>query len=767
MEENNKINYEPSFSTKSIKRKKSLNKSYLSQILLNSKNYTKQTNSSEDLSKLQSLKNSKNDEFPLIQNSQISPSFYNNNNESNFSKNNISNSSQFHLNQLLFNSISFDNYQKAILELKELNNSKIILPPINHEKKEEEKKGQSLLNNMNYSNNSIKNFSPATNKKKYSFCLKTLIDISTNKKYDYSKIKENINKNLYNISKNKIYREIILNEYSYQELDYENEKILGDFKYYNKWLKLKLLELKKEIPPEETVNKKNKKEYKNSKYNKPLLTFNSLSISFNCKGKSHLFHIPFEYLPLFYYKNMNYLKFILASIIKFDNDFEDIYIDFDEIIFILSCSKQFDIKVDEEIEKKDNRIENKPKKIEDEPKNRQIILDSALNISKFDKKMSSRKLTNRFNNIFSISLEKGANTHKDSIKKTNTLRISNKSVSTINNNIIEDSSNVPKIKKVKKEIKEIKEEEKNLYKCIYNKFIFKWNTPKYNYDVIVKTPEAIFQVGKTIFKAYIDIELIFYLLRKNYKNWDFYISQFIFSYKECHKNIGKLLSIKSMGELFPKNLDVLPLLNKSESVKDIKESTKNKKIKNLNSEKIQHISEKSKKYEFLYTDENNINYIKIFHNFFITSRCNSLKNKFCFDFNFYHMRILNKILRIQGLNHFFKKLICIDRQTLSLKFRYDELSLLVNEEYILENHEPNKSCEQICLRMKERNKDIINFTISFPTLETIKYNNQNYENCFESDYDNVIFDGIPLNILDELCKKDFNEWSNVLLKIIS
>ena len=40
--------------------------------------------------------------------------------------------------------------------------------------------------------------------------------------------------------------------------------------------------------------------------------------------------------------------------------------------------------------------------------------------------------------------------------------------------------------------------------------------------------------------------------------------------------------------------------------------------------------------------------------------------------------------------------------------------------------------------MKEINKYIINFTISFPTLETIKYNNQNYENCFESNYDEVI-----------------------------
>ena len=69
--------------------------------------------------------------------------------------------------------------------------------------------------------------------------------------------------------------------------------------------------------------------------------------------------------------------------------------------------------------------------------------------------------------------------------------------------------------------------------------------------------------------------------------------------------------------------------------------------------------------------------------------------------------------------------------------------------------------------MKEKNKDIINITLNFPVLETIKYNNKNYDNCFESDYDEVIFEGLPLNILDELCRTDFNEWPNILLKNIS
>ena len=93
------------------------------------------------------------------------------------------------------------------------------------------------------------------------------------------------------------------------------------------------------------------------------------------------------------------------------------------------------------------------------------------------------------------------------------------------------------------------------------------------------------------------------------------------------------------------------------------------------------------------------------------------------------------------------------------------MSALANGEYkLLEKHDPNLVGAELCLRMKERDKDIINISISFPSLETVKYSNLNYENCFESDYDNVILTGIPLDTLDELCKKDFIEWPEILMK---
>jgi hypothetical protein len=330
--------------------------------------------------------------------------------------------------------------------------------------------------------------------------------------------------------------------------------------------------------------------------------------------------------------------------------------------------------------------------------------------------------------------------------------------------------NVREIKIKKKELNFSNNhlEEKNLYKCIYNKFLFKWYTPEYNYDITVKAPEAVFQAGRIIVRAYIDIELIFYLLENNFKNWDLYISQYIFSYKECHKNMNNLLSIKSTDSLFINEYNSLPILSSTLSTRHMREIYTNNKINDLNKEKTCQFSNLSKQFEFLYTDKNNNNYIKIFHSFFITTKSQENqeinKKKYCFDFNFYHMRILNKISRIQGLKFFLKKLIYIDRQTSCLKFKYDELVSLANEYYnVLEKYEPNLNGEETTIKMKERNKDAIKITIDFPVLETIKYNNKNMNNCFESDYDKVTFNGISLDKLNQLCKTDFHEWPNILL----
>ena len=748
--------------------KKNSIKRYLSQILLNTKHYlTNNKNFSKDSNEPNNIKKSRNLKFPLIKSLKNITSFSLKEFQSN------SDSDKIAIKKLLYNSIDL-NKQNENIETKIF--QKESLPSINNEKKNDSgKKFNLILNELNSTTTTInksifRNNRYNINNMKYSFSLKTFNDIKTIKKYHINKLKKNNNKELYSFSKNKIFREIILNEYTEQELNSDKNKILKDFKYYNEWIKNKILKFEKEIPPEETLHRTFEKEYKNSKYNKPLLNLNSLSISFSTKGKYHLFLIPFELLPLFFYKNMSKLKYIITSIFKFDNNFEDIYIDFEEIKTIISYSEEF--------KKRTNK--KKEKKKEPAPKKSVFNFSSLMNIASLNKKIN-HKVKHLVD--IPISIRSEAFTPKSSFNMKHKFRFLEKKEKKVDNNSFDidnlkrDKNSIYRMMNNKKNNEENNEEnieenneknneESNLYKSYYNKFLFKWQTPKYNYDITINSPEAIFQIGISVLKAYIDIELIFYLIENNFKNWDFYISQYIFSYKECHNSMGKILSVKSMGELLPKELDSVPLLKNSLSTKDMKEiySIKNK-INFLTNEKVHQVSNISKDFEFIYTDENNNNYIKKFHNFLVIANCKSFKNKkYYFYFNFSHMRILNKILRMQGLRYFIKKLIYIDRPNLSLKFRYDKLFSL-GKEYnkILEYYEPNEDPETICLKIKENNKDIINICIYFPTLETIKYNNLNNENCFESDFENVTLKGIPLDMLDKLCKSHFNEWPTILL----
>ena len=332
--------------------KKNSTKRYLSQILLNTKHYlTNNKNFSKDSNEPNNIKKSRNLKFPLIKSLKNITSFSLKEIQSN------SDSDKIAIKKLLYNSIDL-NKQNENIETKIF--QKESLPSINNEKKNDSgKKFNLILNELNSTTTTInksifRNNRYNINNMKYSFSLKTSNDIKTIKKYHINKLKKNNNKELYSFSKNKIFREIILNEYTEQELNSDKNKILKDFKYYNEWIKNKILKFEKEIPPEETLHRTFEKEYKNSKYNKPLLNLNSLSISFSTKGKYHLFLIPFELLPLFYYKNMSKLKYIITSIFKFDNNFEDIYIDFEEIKTIISYSEEFKKRTNKKKEKKKN-----------------------------------------------------------------------------------------------------------------------------------------------------------------------------------------------------------------------------------------------------------------------------------------------------------------------------------------------------------------------------------------------------------------------------
>ena len=124
------------------------NKSYSSRILLNikdissyKKNSTKDSFKSEEKTKFKTFKDSKNNRSPLLQ---ISSHFESTNRnkyiDSIYSKNNIDTKKNNFLEKFLFNSLDFDNYQKAVIESKILKKSKNKLPLLNNEEKKDSNK---------------------------------------------------------------------------------------------------------------------------------------------------------------------------------------------------------------------------------------------------------------------------------------------------------------------------------------------------------------------------------------------------------------------------------------------------------------------------------------------------------------------------------------------------------------------------------------------------------------------------------------------------
>ena len=82
------------------------------------------------------------------------------------------------------------------------------------------------------------------------------------------------------------------------------------------------------------------KEYK-EKENNFILKLKSIQIIFeNIKTKkTKKLHFPFCYLPIFYYNDFQYFKYVLLTLIKFSNDFENISYDENKmLVFIKHCN---------------------------------------------------------------------------------------------------------------------------------------------------------------------------------------------------------------------------------------------------------------------------------------------------------------------------------------------------------------------------------------------------------------------------------------------
>ncbi len=122
------------------------------------------------------------------------------------------------------------------------------------------------------------------------------------------------------------------------------------------------------------------------------------------------------------------------------------------------------------------------------------------------------------------------------------------------------------------------------------------------------------------------------------------------------------------------------------------------------------------------------------------------------------MKSLYLASKKQGINYLLQKLLIFDKDNMKIKLNYEYLNNFCKDDLnILEPLIPST----IPIKGNKFNFNIndTKFCLFYPILETIRYNlevqrnHKNY-NCFESNFEEEIKDGMNMNILESLFKND-------------
>ena len=528
-------------------------------------------------------------------------------------------------------------------------------------------------------------------------------------------------KNLFN---NRILlRDILLQEKDYNNLKYEANKIFLTQDYYYKYI-LKQMEMIKKNKIKLEHPEKFEKIYENSKFGKPQLALSPIIIEFKQKysfddktfniNDKQIFNIPFEYIPIFYF-NFEKLKEILISIFYLDNSFTTFFSKYENFAYILKNSHEFK-------EKNDDYKDAK----------------KAIFKKEFTYKLqlSHSQTLNRSTN-FSFR-----NSKTPAIKKRESLKLIDIYKTEYNFNNLPNYIN--KTNNNKNEGKE--------YFSNKNIFEFIWITPSFQYLVTLKTPEISFKINGIEIKKNIDIELLFFLSENNFKNWDFYLIEYLFSYNDF------INIIKSFFSIYKSKL-IKSLKYNYDFRNNVIHLTKEKKVK---------YSKKNTKIEFIFTNDDLNNHIKVLHNYklFVFNKNINPYYQFCFHLNFIQMKSLYLASKKQGIKYLLEKIIITDKDNMKIKLNYEYLDNFCKKDLnILEPLLPSG----ITLKSHKYNF-LINdtkFCLFYPILETIKFNNKKIDeikhNCFESNLEEELKNTINLNILESIFKtNDVYVWPNII-----
>lgn len=536
-------------------------------------------------------------------------------------------------------------------------------------------------------------------------------------------------------------RDSLLNEKSYLNLEYDEEKIFMKTEHYNNFIKNRL-DIIKSNNLRFDSHEKLEKIYEKSKFNHPKLVLKPIIIEFtkifsfenkssDYRSDHQIFEIPFEYTPIFYIYNFSKIKEILSCIFCLNEDLTKFNINYDNFSYLLQRSSEFNdsLKSTPQIFKRNmvkKTYTSKMKTLQSLSLNKAISSKVMKRGSVSSHLKETLKIIDIFNNDYNY---KPPNNNPTRLIE----RYKNKSVGISYNN----NSN-------------------KLYFCNKNCFEYIWLTPSFEYLVNIKTPEISFYLNDITINKKMDIELLFFLMENNFQDWDFYTIEYLFSFIKFVFIINNYLSIYKIKKFNFKN-----------------NFTLRNKIINLSEEKKLKYSRKNNKLEYIYTDERMNNHIKILHNYKILVYNKQINKiyQFCFHLNFIQMKALFFSIKKQGVKHLIEKILILDKDTMKIKLNYDYLDNFCKTDYNnLENLIQKNSKESQEKNLENKFDFSLNDTkvcLYYPTLESIKFKNKlplnHKEDCFESNYQNELKTKLDVKILEKILKtSDLFKWPNII-----
>ena len=555
-----------------------------------------------------------------------------------------------------------------------------------------------------------------------------------------------------------------------EELIYEEKEIFGCKNKYLEYLKNELesyIFSKKEI----NMNSHISYNYNNKIYGKIIMELNSAKIEVFNKINNTLsctVNVPFSILCLFYLSTVKQLSQIALNIFKNDFFLEKKLSD-EEIkkIFIHIFNTEISYNKNGLIFKNN---------FEDEDKNN--IMTEYFNY---------RNLKFRTNVRYNIlSLNK-----RETIQKS--IAFENCTYNNFRNSIFNSNFNydIPI---------ENHESTKNLFESNVNIVNLSWITHDNNYLIRIKMPQISIKLPeyKKQINHFINKEILIFLYKNNFKNWNFYLNHYLFTLKKFRTLISIILSyytlFNSLKENHLKNNNINTLkLNKIKRENSKNNDTNKNAEKSVTYEKYNLSNLKLEQYEnsindneyiFFVSDDEYIHLYKMKSYVLFAYTSNDIKQPkiYYFDFSFFQMRVLFYKSKYENLTQFLQRIIKInkDKKKIYLDYFYfNSFKLMDNkqidhhfkESFLIENLNKNnliidnvKKTNSITSDNISKNieKDII-LKVSNPKFISVSIKKTKDINDINNKENWVKQEGeIGRNLIEQLVENDIKKWGNIL-----